>query len=246
MAEDTLTPDGSDPADEPERRQPPDWARGLDEPADPDDDLDDDDLDDDGAGSDWPRFITGGTDEDSPSALVVPLHGASDPDDDLDDDELDDDPLDDDDGGAHLPLDASNMQRFEFDDLVDWGHWLIARWQLQERFAPCWPAHHDLRAEVLALRRDWALLEQGKIALSLWLHNLDLALSRIERLWRPPCTRSEHWPDEQPPLSGDWAAATARALYGVSPQPIATPRQDVATGIAVPLIERPEPPEHSA
>jgi len=234
MAEDTLTPDG--PNDEPERQQPPDWARGLDEPPAPDDDLDDDDLDDDGAGGDWPRFSTGEPGEDLLAAPVVALHAAPD---DPDDDDLDDDPDDDDDGaGAHLPLDASNMQYFEYQDLVDWGHWLIARWQLHERVPPCWPAHHSLRSEVLALRRDWALLEQGKIALSLWLHDLDLALSRIERLWKA-CSDREHWPDEPPPTSDAWAKAAAAALFGPDPKPTDEVRSDVRLGCAVPFVPRP-------
>jgi len=206
--------------------EPPDWARGLDEPADPDDDLDDDD----GSGTDWPRFSTG--------APVVPLHGASDLDDgDPDDDDLDDD-LDDGGGGAHLPLDASNMQYFEYQDLVEWGHWLIARWQLHERFPRCWPAHHALRSEVLALRRDWALVEQGKIALSLWIHNLDVCLSRIERLWKT-CSDREHWPDEQPPSGDAWAKATAEALFGPDPKPTDEVRSDVRLGVAVPFVPRP-------
>jgi len=236
MAEDTLTPDGSDPADE---SAPPDWARGLDEPPAPDDDdVDQDDLDDDGSGADWPRFTTGGTDEpewDLPGAPVVPLHAApGDP----DDDDLDDDPLDDDGGGAHLPLDASAMQYFEYQDLIDWGHWLIARWQLQERVPLCWPAHHSLRSEVLALRRDWALVEQGKVALSLWLHNLDVCLSRIERLWKT-CSDREHWPDEQPASGDEWAKAAAEALFGPNPKPTDEVRSDVRLGVAVPFVPRP-------
>jgi len=232
MAEDVMIPDDSGPGDEPER-QPPDWARGLDEPADPDDDLDDDDLDDDGSGTDWPRFSTGGTDEDSPSALVVPLHGASDPDDDLDDD----DDLLDDGAGDHLPLDASNLQRFEFDDLIEWGEWLTARWQLQAHLPPCWPAHHSLRAEVLALRRDWAGVESGKIALSLWLHGLALGLDRIAR-WRGACSKTEHVPDRQPPTVKAWATATAAVLFE-DDSPVARTRQEVALGIEVPLVRGP-------
>jgi len=241
MAEDTLTPDEGGGGDEPERRQPPDWARGLDEPpgADDDDldddDLDDDDLDDDGSGGDWPRFSTGDPGEDLLAAPVVPLHAAPD---DPDDDDLDDDLLDDGGGGAHLPLDASAMQYFEYQDLVDWGHWLIARWQLQERVPQCWPAHHSLRSEVLALRRDWALVEQGKVALSLWLHNLDVTLSRIERLWKT-CSDREHWPDEQPPTSDAWAAAAAEALFGPDPRPTDEVRSDVRLGCAVPFVPRP-------
>jgi len=233
MAEDVVTP-GGDPGNEPER-QPPDWARGLDEPPDTgsneldDDDLDDD-LDDDGAGSDWPRFITDDPGEDLPAAPVVPLHAG--------DDDLDDDDLDDGGGGAHLPLDASNMQFFEYQDLVDWGHWLIARWQLQERVPLCWPAHHALRSEILALRRDWALVEQGKVALSLWLHNLDVCLSRIERLWKA-CSDREHWPDEPPPMSDAWAAAAAEALFGPDPKPTDEVRSDVRLGVAVPFVPRP-------
>jgi len=233
MAEDTLTPDEGGRGDEPERRQP-DWARGLDEPADPDDDLDDDDLDDDGSGTDWPRFSTGEPEWDLPGAPVVPLHAApGDP----DDDDLDDD-LDDGGGGAHLPLDASAMQYYEYQDLVEWGRWLIARWQLHERFPRCWPAHHSLRSEVLALRRDWALAEQGKVALSLWLHNLDVTLSRIERLWKG-CTDREHWPDEQPPCDDAWAKAAAAALFGPNPKPTDEVRSDVRLGCAVPFVPRP-------
>jgi len=235
MAEDTLTPDDSGPGDEPER-QPPDWARGLDEPPAPDDDLDDD-LDDDGAGTDWPRFSTDEPEWDLSGAPVVPLHAGGDPDDDPDDDLLDDD-LDDGGGGAHLPLDASAMQYFEYQDLIEWGHWLIARWQLQERFPLCWPAHHSLRSEVLALRRDWALVEQGKVALSLWLHNLDVCLSRIERLWKT-CSDRDHWPDEQPPGGDEWAKAAAEALFGPDPKPTDEVRSDVRLGVAVPFVPRP-------
>jgi hypothetical protein len=241
VADDTLTPeppDDGNPADEAARHRlpEPEWPRFDGLGGEEDDEEEEEDR------ADWALLL------DEPPARVgevVPIRTGEDlPGEDLPaDDYLSDDG---DDGGTHLPIDASNMQHYEYQDLVDWGHWLIARWQLQDRFSPCWPAHHDLRAEVLALRRDWVLVEQGKVALSLWLHNLDLTLSRIERLWRPPCTRSEHWPDEQPPLSYDWAEAARRALYGVNPEDAATPRQDVATGIAVPLVERPEPPEHSA
>jgi len=219
---DDLTPTGGPGGgDEWPRFEPPDWASGLDDPPV----LDDDDLDQD--------------DEDEDEALlaapVVPLHAApGDP----DDDDLDDDPLDDGGGGAHLPLDASNMQYFEYQDLVEWGHWLIARWQLHERFPRCWPAHHSLRSEVLALRRDWALLEQGKIALSLWLHDLDLALGRIERLWKT-CGDRDHWPDEQPPSGDEWTKAAAEALFGPDPKPTDEVRSDVRLGVAVPFVPRP-------
>jgi len=162
----------------------------------------------------------------------VPLHGASDPDDDLDDD----DDLLDDGAGDHLPLDASAMQRFEFDDLVEWGEWLTARWQLQAHLPPCWPAHHALRAEVLALRRDWAGVEAGKIALSLWLHGLTLALDRIARYWRRSCTKTEHIPDRQPPSVKAWAEAAAAALY-LDDAPTSEPRSDVANGWTVPVVE---------
>jgi len=239
MAEDVVTP-GGDPGNEPER-QPPDWARGLDEPAIPDDGLDDDDLDDDGAGTDWPLSAMGEPGWGLPGAPVVPLHAGGDPDDDdLDDDLLEDEDLDDGGGGAHLPLDASNMQFYEYQDLVEWGHWLISRWQLQERFPLCWPAHHALRSEVLALRRDWALVEQGKVALSLWLHNLDVCLSRIERLWKA-CSDREHWPDEQPPASDAWAKAAAEALFGPDPKPTDEVRSDVRLGATVPLVPRQAP-----
>jgi hypothetical protein len=223
---DDLTPTGGPgDGDEWPRFEPPDWASGLDDPPVPDDDdLDQDDEDEDEALS---------------GAPVVPLHGASDLEDDPDDDLLDDNL--DGGGGAHLPLDASNMQFFEYQDLVDWGHWLIARWQLQERFPRCWPAHHSLRSEVLALRRDWALAEQGKVALSLWLHNLDLALGRIERLWKASCADNEHWPDEQPPSGDAWAKATAEALFGPNSKPTDEVRSDVRLGCAVPFVPRPAP-----
>jgi len=210
-----------------------------------DDDLtppDDHTPDDDGeaAEHEWPRFEAGPADwerllvERPKQAGVLPLRPNLDEVDEDDDDDL----LDDGASGDHLPLDASHMQRFEFNDLIDWGEWLVARWQLQSHLPPCWPSHHDLRSEVLALRRDWALMEAGKITLSAWLQNLDHSLSRIARYWRGSCTKTEHVPDRQPPSVRAWAEAAAAALY-IDTKPTSEPRSDVGNGWAVPLVERP-------
>jgi hypothetical protein len=198
----------------------------------------DDHIPDDGemVEDEWPRFDRRNHNwerllvERQRQAGVLPLRP------DLDELPIDDDLIDDEED--HLPLDASHMQRFEYKDLIDWGEWLTSRWQLQSHLPPCWPAHHDLRSEVLALRRDWAMTEAGKITLSAFLQSLDYSLSRIARYWRGSCTKTEHVPDRQPPSVRAWAEATAAALY-LDAKPTSEPRRDVANGWTVPVVERP-------
>ena len=82
-------------------------------------------------------------------------------------------------------------------DLECWTEWLLITFRLSTRIPPCWPQHPALVEELMAL---WMVWQAGWLpgvdpgAPVAFLRELDWALSRIERLWRPACTATEHKP----------------------------------------------------
>ena len=98
-------------------------------------------------------------------------------------------------------------------DLTGWADWMNATFRVGHRFPPCWPQHPALVEELMALWLHWqAAWLPGVDATGPtgFLRELDAALSRVERLWRPPCTTDRHRP--QPPITTATTTGTAPEL----------------------------------
>jgi len=96
-------------------------------------------------------------------------------------------------------------------DLYAWADWLIATFRLSTRFPPCWSHHSALVEELMALWLCWQaawLPGIDPVAPAGFLRELDCAISRIDRLWRTPCTPDLHRP--QPPVAAPTQGAVPR------------------------------------
>src|SRR4051812_31269991 len=78
-------------------------------------------------------------------------------------------------------------------DVTAWTEWAIGTFQLQRWFPACWLRHPALVEEAQALWLLWCdayLPGLSPAAPAGFLHNLNLALNRIDTLWQVPCTDS--------------------------------------------------------
>ena len=86
-------------------------------------------------------------------------------------------------------------------DLATWARWAITTFRLTGWFPPCWPQHPALVEELLALWWHWQTVwlpgTDGTAPVS-FLRELEWALGRCERLWKPPCTTDRHKPQPDP------------------------------------------------
>jgi hypothetical protein len=82
-----------------------------------------------------------------------------------------------------------------WDDVAAWADWAIRTFRLTRWFPPCWRRHSALVEEMQALWLLWCVawlpgVDPG--APVGFLHNLDLALGRIEHRWQIPCSADDH------------------------------------------------------
>ena len=91
-------------------------------------------------------------------------------------------------------------------DLTAWVVWATLTFRLTRWFPPCWPQHPALVEELLALWGTWQAAWIPAIdptAPTGFLRELDAALGRVERLWKPPCTGDSHKDQPEPLLGAD-------------------------------------------
>ena len=82
-------------------------------------------------------------------------------------------------------------------DLKTWTTWAVHTFRLSRTFPPCWPEHPQLVEELMALWLLWQqvwLPAEDAFAPAQFLHHLDAAISRCERVWKLPCDPKEHKP----------------------------------------------------
>lgn len=82
-------------------------------------------------------------------------------------------------------------------DLACWADWMIVTFRVANRFPPCWAAHPALVEELMALWLHWQAVWLPGVdptGPSEFLRELDWSLSRVERLWRTPCSTDQHRP----------------------------------------------------
>ena len=99
-------------------------------------------------------------------------------------------------------------------DVTAWTEWAIATFRLSRWFPSCWLRHPALVEEAQALWLLWCeawMPGTEPAAPAQFLHNLSLALNRIETLWQIPCrpdSHSEPTPERETvrvrPLTRDW------------------------------------------
>jgi hypothetical protein len=101
-------------------------------------------------------------------------------------------------------------------DVTTWTEWAIATFRLSRWFPPCWLRHPALVEEAQALWLLWCQAWLPGVEPSApvgFLHNLSLALNRIETLWQISCRDSHSEPiPERPsvrvrPLTQEWWSA---------------------------------------
>lgn len=82
--------------------------------------------------------------------------------------------------------------------LEEWVEWLRGAYRLDNKILPCWWNHINISMELSALKGVWDNTYgytadcDKPTAPGEWHHYLDLALSRMKRLWNGSCTSSEH------------------------------------------------------
>ena len=82
-----------------------------------------------------------------------------------------------------------------WNDLKTWTFWMVRTFRQERRIPPCWPQHPAIVEELMALWLFWQacwLPGDDPSRPAGWLQQLDLSLSRIDRLWKLPCTPQEH------------------------------------------------------
>ena len=78
-------------------------------------------------------------------------------------------------------------------DVTAWTEWAIETFGLGRWFPACWRRHPALVEEAQAMWLLWCDAYQPGVLASApagFLHNLNLALNRIDTLWQIPCTDS--------------------------------------------------------
>jgi len=80
-------------------------------------------------------------------------------------------------------------------DVTAWTEWAIATFRLSRWFPACWLRHPALVEEAQALWLLWCEAWMTGVdphAPTQFLHNLSLALHRIDTLWQIPCRPDSH------------------------------------------------------
>lgn len=91
-------------------------------------------------------------------------------------------------------LDA-DAQAAWWHDLKSWATWAIDTFRISRLVPECWPQHPALVEEMMSLWLVWQqawLPADDATAPAMFLQQLDLALSRIDRLWKVPCDAGNH------------------------------------------------------
>jgi hypothetical protein len=93
-----------------------------------------------------------------------------------------------------------------WEDLVTWVVWAQHTFRLTRWFPPCWPKHPALVEELVALWGLWQAVWLPSTDASApigFLRDLDYSISRVERLWKPPCTVDAHKEQPETDLGAD-------------------------------------------